>query len=74
MKEFRTKKLSDAILVQSRLSKDDAKNLAQSLEKDTNWEKEFNYQSIVGKKLKSLGLLRSQNAKSCKIRKGTQVK
>ena len=74
MKQFRVKKLLDSILVQSRLSKKEAQSLAESLEAKTNWDEEFNYQTITSKELESLGLLRSQIAKSCKIRRGTQLK
>ena len=73
MEDFRIQKLTDAILVQSRLSKLEARELAQSIEEKTDWEKEFNYQKIVNNYLESEGLLRTQNAKSCKIRRGTKV-
>ena len=73
MKVFRITKLFDAILIQSRLSKREAQELAESLEDKTNWEIEYNYQEIVRKELAALGLLRSQNTKSCKIHKGTRI-
>lgn len=74
MESFRMNKLLDAILIQSRLKKEEASELAKTLEESVDWEYEFNYQSIVKDELEKTGLLRSQNTKSCKIRRGTRLK
>ena len=73
MDEFRIEKLEEAILTQSRLSKNEAKVLAKALEEEINWNTEFNYQKIVSNALEASGLLRSQTAKSCKIRRGSKI-
>lgn len=73
MKQFRIEKLKEAILTQSRLPKDEADTLAKTLAEETNWDTEFNYQKIVYHALEASGLLRTQSAKSCKIRKGSKI-
>lgn len=74
MDDFRIKKIVENILLQSRLSKNEAKDLAKEINASTNWEEEFDYASIVNKELEKRSLLRTQVQKSCKIRNNTRLK
>ena len=73
MNEFRTKKLLEAIEVQSRLKRKEALALAEEINLNTDWESEFDYAKVVNNYLREQGLLRNQVQKSCKIREGTRL-
>lgn len=74
MDDFRIKKIVENILLQSRLSKNEANDLAKEINASTNWDEEFDYTSIVNKELEKRLLLRTQVQKSCKIRNNTRLK
>ncbi len=74
MDDFRIKKIVENILLQSRLSKNEANDLAKEINASTNWDEEFDYASIVNKELEKRSLLRTQVQKSCKIRDNTRLK
>ncbi|HEY4537613.1 MAG TPA: hypothetical protein VIG45_04055 [Erysipelothrix sp.] len=73
MDEFRINKLKQAIEVQSRLQGEEAAHVAEQLNKETDWNQEFDYNKIVNRYLEAQGLLRNQVQKSCKIREGTRL-
>lgn len=74
MDQFRIKKLQEQIEIQSRLKGNDSLEVAEHLDKTTDWNKNFNFEKITTEYLKNHNLLRSQVQKSCKIRDGLRIK